>query len=292
MTVTLNGKPIEAAANAAGFIAVKSMYKDGDVIELKMPMSMRTECMPDNPGRIAFFYGPVLLSADLDGKREVPLLVGQADTLIKAFSPADKAMHFKAKGIGKVLSGEQWKDTDIVLLPHFEVADQWYTVYLDVFNASQWQQKQKEYLDQLRIRKELEARTVDSIDIGQMQPERDHNLDSDKSNVGEFAGHHWRDARDGGWFAFDMKVLPDTSLELVCTYWGGDSGGREFDILINDVKIATQRLDNDKPGKLWDAIYAIPKELTQGKDKVRVKLAAHPGKSAGGLFGCRVLKKP
>jgi hypothetical protein len=184
-----------------------------------------------------------------------------------------------------------WKETDIHLVPHFEVADRWYTVYMDVFNQSQWEQKQKEYEQELRARKEMEARTIDAIGIGQMQPERDHNLDSDKSNVGEFGGHKWRDARDGGWFAFDMKVLPDMPMGLVCTYWGSDSSGREFDILVDDVKIAAQRLNNDKPGKFWDATYAIPQELTKGKDKVRIKLAAHPGRMAGGLFDCRVLKK-
>jgi DUF1680 family protein len=290
MTATINGKPYEMKTNDDGFIVIERKFKDGDIIELNMPMTLRTESMPDNSSRVAFFYGPILLSADMDGSQNVPALVGQIDALIKTFVPADKPLHFKAKGIGKVLTADEWKDTEILLVPHFEVADQWYTVYMDAFSASQWEQKQKEYQEQLRIRRELEARTADSIGIGQMQPERDHNLDSDKSNVGEFSGHHWRDARDSGWFAFDMKVLPDVPLELVCTYWGGDSG-REFDIWVNDVKIATQKINNDKTGKFWDVTYAIPQELTKGKEKVRVKLAAHSGRTAGGLFGCRVLKK-
>lgn len=162
---------------------------------------------------------------------------------------------------------------------------------MDVFTPAQWEAKQKEYQQELRIRKEMDARTVDYIGIGQMQPERDHNLAGDKSNVGQFGDKHWRDARDGGWFAFDMKVLPDTPMELVCTYWGSDGGGREFDILVDEVKIAAQQLNNDKPDKFWDATYPIPQELTKGKEKVRVKLAAHPGRMAGGLFGCRILKK-
>jgi DUF1680 family protein len=292
MTISINGKPVAAKTNDAGFIVVERKYKDGDIIELKMPMNLRTESMPDNPGRVAFFYGPILLCADLDGGQDVPALVGRTDALLNAFSPIlDKPLELKAKGIGRILTPDGWKEADIHLVPHFEVADQWYTVYMDVFNPSQWEQKQKEYQNELRIRKETEARTVDSLGVGQMQPERDHNLDSEKSNVGEFSGHKWRDARDGGWFAFDMKVLPDTPMELICTYWGSDGDGREFDILVNDIKIATQKLNNDKPGKLWDKSYAIPEELTKGKEKVRVKFAAHPGRMAGGLYGCRVLKK-
>jgi DUF1680 family protein len=292
MTVSVNGKSVETKANEAGFIVVKRKYKNGDMIELKMPMALRTESMPDNPNRIAFFYGPTLLCADLGSTREAPALVGQLDSLLKTFLPVPgKALQFESKGIGRVLTADGWKETDIYLVPHFEAADQWYTVYMDMFSVSQWEQKQKEYQDQLRIQKEIEARTVDAVGLGQMQPERDHNLESDKSNVGEFSGRKWRDARDGGWFAFDMKVLPETPMEMVCTYWGSDSGGREFDILVNDVKIAAQQLNNDKPGKFWDAAYVIPQELTQGKEKVRVKIAARPGRMAGGLFDCRVLKK-
>ncbi len=292
MTVSVNGKSIETTPNADGFIAIGQKYKNGDVIELEMPMKLRTESMPDNPDRVAFFYGPTLLCADLGGSRDVPALVGELNSLLKTFSPiAGKSLEFRAKGIGRISTADGWKETDVHLVPLFEVADQWYTVYMDVFNQSQWEQKQKEYEQELRVRKEMKARTTDAIGIGQMQPERDHNLDSEKSNVGEFGGHKWRDARDGGWFAFDMKVLPDMPMELVCTYWGSDSSGREFDILVDDVKIAAQRLNNDKPGKFWDATYAIPQELTKGKDKVRIKLAAHPGRMAGGLFDCRVLKK-
>jgi hypothetical protein len=36
--------------------------------------------------------------------------------------------------------------------------------------------------------------------------------------------------------------------------------------------------------------YPIPRELTRGKEKVTVRLQAHPDKWAGGLFGCRVMK--
>jgi hypothetical protein len=80
-------------------------------------------------------------------------------------------------------------------------------------------------------------------------------------------------------------------MELVLTYWGSDAGNRVFDILVDDVKIATQTLENLKAGEFVDVSYAIPAELTGGKEKVRIKLAAQPGKMAGGLYGAKMMKK-
>jgi hypothetical protein len=34
----------------------------------------------------------------------------------------------------------------------------------------------------------------------------------------------------------------------------------------------------------------LPAHVTQGKAKVTVKFQAHPGKTAGGVFGCAILK--
>jgi hypothetical protein len=67
-------------------------------------------------------------------------------------------------------------------------------------------------------------------------------------------------------------------------------GPREFDILIDGRKIATQKLNNNRPEMFYDEIYPIPDELTKGKAKITVRFQAHPGNMAGGVFDCRVLK--
>ena len=80
-------------------------------------------------------------------------------------------------------------------------------------------------------------------------------------------------------------------MQLVCTFWGSDAGGRGFDILIDGQKLVTQTLENNQPGAFYDETYAIPVSLTQGKSQVTVTFRAHPGRTAGGLFGARVMKK-
>ena len=87
-----------------------------------------------------------------------------------------------------------------------------------------------------------------------------------------------------------MKVLPDRPVCLTVTYWGGDSGNRAFDILIDGRKLATQKLNAPKPGSFTDVTYAVLADLTKGKEKVTVKFQAHPGSMAGGVFGCRIVR--
>ena len=78
---------------------------------------------------------------------------------------------------------------------------------------------------------------------------------------------------------------------MLCSYWGSDSGGRVFDVLVNETKVATQTLDNNEPGHFFDAVCAIPEELTRGKEKVTVRFQAHAGRTAGGVFGCRIIRR-
>jgi hypothetical protein len=125
--------------------------------------------------------------------------------------------------------------------------------------------------------------------IGEMQPERDHGVEGDKTGAGEAFGRKWRHATDGGWFAFNLKVAPDRSNDLVLTYWGGEAGQRTFDVLVNGTKVGTQTLNQNQPGNFFDVVYPLEQSLTAGKESVTVRLQARPGNWAGGLFGARML---
>lgn len=287
--VMVNGAAVTATAGPTGYIDVLRTFRTNDTVSITLPMSMRIEGMPDKPERIAFLYGPTLLNADLSDT-PLPALVGEQDQLLAAFKPADKSLEFGAQGIGRILGLDGWKPCDVHLLPHFRTADQRYSVYMDSFTEAGWKDRLAQYEAELQRQRQIEARMTDVLLIGQMQPERDHNLTGENTTSGEHAGRKWRHAENGGWFAFDMKVDANAKMELVCTYWGADAGGREFDILIDDVKIATQKLERNKPDEFFDAVYALPRELTGGKEKVRVRFQAHPDKMAGGLYGCRMMK--
>lgn len=85
-----------------------------------------------------------------------------------------------------------------------------------------------------------------------------------------------------------MKVKPGVALQV--TYWG-DERQREFEILIDGQKLASQVLNLDQPGKFFDVVYPIPAELIRGKTTVRVRFAPLPKNTAGPVFGVRVFSE-
>jgi len=84
--------------------------------------------------------------------------------------------------------------------------------------------------------------------------------------------------------------LPNQPMTLMMTFWGSDAGGRVFNVLVDGRKIATETLNNNQPGKLFHQRWQLPAALTAGKHHITVRLQAHSGMMAGGLFGCRTLR--
>jgi hypothetical protein len=85
-----------------------------------------------------------LLCADLNGDKTVPILVGSPAAIPSAFQRIEnKPLEFVSQEGGKVLSANGWKEIKVRLAPLFEVADQWYSVYMDVYSEARWQKEQK-----------------------------------------------------------------------------------------------------------------------------------------------------
>ncbi len=136
----------------------------------------------------------------------------------------------------------------------------------------------------------MAARTLDSVTIGDPQSEAGHQLKGEKTVSGDWDDRRWRHAVEGGWFSYAFKSGAGEPVVLACTYRGDDFGPREFDILVEGEKIATQKLDHNRPGEFFDVEYPLPANLIGGKAWITVKFQAHPANFAGGLFGCGIRK--
>jgi len=254
-------------------------------------MTVRTEGFRDNPRRLAIMYGPVVLCAEIDPKKPAPVMLAAPEAVAPAVKPvAGKTLEFTLPGALVRTAGEE-SAADVTLTPFYKQYKKPYIVYWDVLTEEQWKQKQEEQKAALEKQKLLRARAIDTVDIGQAASEKKHDLQGDKTSAGEHAGKNYRHAPDGGWFSYRMKVLPDKPVEILCTYWGSDGAGRTFDVLVDGTKIATEKLAGKHPGQFFDQTYAVPADLTKGKDSVVIKFQAQPNNFAGGVFGCAVLRK-
>ncbi len=299
--VRINGREEKVKAKPQSYLTLSREWKDGDKIEVRLPMSLHLYRARDDKNLGVVMFGPLVLAGELgregmpknlcvgnnkqysgDPAGAVPVLVAESgDPASWIKRTGDKDLKFRTQKVGK--------PKDVSLIPLHEMHDQRYTVYWKLLTEAEWgKEKAAREAEQRRL-KELEARTVDLV-TPVAELERAHNQQGKGSGSGAAFGRRWRDARGGGWFSYDMKVLGDGPVTLIVTYWGGDSGNRVFDILIDGKKIATQKLNRNKPGEFIDVTYAVPVDLTKGKKKVTVKFQAHPGGTAGGAFGCRIVK--
>ncbi len=290
--VKVNGEIIDFNQKPGSFVAVDREWKNGDRVDVSFPFTIRTESMPDDSNRIALFYGPIVLAGELGAENDtnaykplyVPVLMTTESNPEKWTRPVEGEVNtFETVKVGY--------PHDLVLKPFYEYYNRRYSVYFDKFTPDRWKVYQAEYQHQLLEKKNLEKRTIDFFQPGEMQPERDHHFTTDKGWVEVYQDRKGRIADRGGFFSFSMQVDKNAPADLWIECWGGYTGSKTFDILIDDQVIATENISDRAPGKFISFEYAIPNALTNGKDHIIVTFKPHDGHRAGPVFGVRTLKR-
>lgn len=298
----LNGVLLAVASIPGSYAELRRTWKTGDVLRFTVPMTTRTESTPDNPNKTAFLYGPLVLAGDLGPVPQggsVPYAADQAnnfnkptaDVPVLVAAAGAAANDVKRTSENDLVFRIASDDKDITLRPLNELPYDYYTVYFDVTTPEQYAQRKAALEAGAAREKELAARLVDEYRPGEQQSEVDHNQQGENTNSGDWQNRKYRHAEKGGWFSFEQKVLPDTPVDLLITYWGSDAGNRTFDILVDGQKIATETLNRNQPGQFFDRSYPLPSELTHGKRKVTVRFQARPNGFAGGIFGAKMMKQ-
>ena len=313
LKIIVNGKAIPVTAHPSSYIAVSRNWKKGDVIQVMLPMHNSIEYMPNVPNYIAVMHGPVLLGAktgteDLiglvaddsrwghiaSGKKlpidKAPIIIeDNVASLTNKIKPVPgKPLTFTTTGIKFV------NPVDVIFEPFFKIHDSRYMMYWMTLTNNQY----RSYLDSLAIiEKEklaLQQRTIDFVAPGEQQPEADHGMQksNNNSNTGNRLDEFWRDARNEGYFSYNLSTNKESNLSLIVRYWGAEWGNRKFDIYINDEKLLTE--DNTgrwNQSKFYDLEYLIPDSMVNGKENIRVKFQAIAGNTAGAVYYIRLVRK-
>jgi uncharacterized protein len=289
--IRVNGSRKRIKQQPGSFVAIERTWKTGDVVDIRIPFTLRLEAMPDDSNRVAVMYGPLVMAGDLGPVNDsashetmyVPVFMTEEREPSVWMKPvAEKPNTFMTINTGR--------PRDVEMKPFYSVYDRRYSVYWDLFDEAGWDVLQNDYkAEQARIRKLKEAE-IDFVQPGEMQPERNHNFKGEKTTPWTFRERPYRESR-GGWFSFDLKTEPNMANALVVDYWGGFPGAKTFDIFINGKIITTENITNKKEGEFITIQYDIPGEITKGRDKVIVRFQAHPGNMAGPVFGVRTIRK-
>jgi len=285
----VNGAIQNVIVDNEGYLVLNRKWENNDKVEFITPENIYTKAIPDNINRKALFYGPVLLAGVLgdnepDPIQGIPVFVTNETNPNKWLQMVDKkTLAFNTVNIAQ--------PTEVKLIPFNETENEHYSVYWDVFTPDTWAVQQKRYEEEIKQQEELEKRTTDIIRLGEMQPERDHNLTGEHLITGEDHQKKWRATEEGGFISYTMNTDPNKQNTLINTYWGMDNRQRAFDILIDGVKVGSEDLGKYKENKFYNTPYLIPIELTKGKSKVTVKLVPKANNTVGPVYGSRMAKE-
>lgn len=275
--VSVNGKEVRQHAEPTSYLRLERTWRDGDTVRLHLPMRLHPVPMPDDPELVAVMYGPVVV-AGLSPDPEAYFVADPKHPEQWIERLDDRSLTFRTrKGF-----------PSLRFIPLNQVMDQPYGVYWRVVRPDS--PTLRALQAEAEKRRQREERTVDQVVIGDKDSEREHNLQGERTADGPFGIRHWRHAVKGGWWSWDLAILPDQPMILSCTYWGSDTGHRAFDLVVDGKRVATQVLDRNAPGRFFTVDYPLPAELTRGKKRVTIRFQAHPDSLAGGVFECRTLR--
>jgi uncharacterized protein len=280
-TVLVNDKPFTAGSDK-GYVLLRRRWKAGDTVRLSLPLDLRMEAAAGDDRLVALLRGPMVLAADL-GPSDKPFS-GLAPALVGADILATIAASDKAKAVYRSIGSG--RPGDMKFKPFYALYERRAAVYFNAYTDAEWAAAEVAFRKEEARLKELADRSVDVMHLGEMQPERDHDLQSDISYPVSYRGRNGRDARTGGFFSFRMKCT-DGPLLLQASYWG-EERNRDFHVSVDGERIARVNLDGSHPGVFIDEEYAVPERLTKGKANILVRFEPETGFMAGPVFGVRL----
>lgn len=138
-SVKINGNALEAAPTPGSYFTIARSWKNGDRIELTLPMRLHLQHMPDDRNMIAVLYGPLVLAGDLGSegldpkmmegpsgpqirrapKVDVPPLRPAGGDPASWIKPGAKHLSFRTAG----------QHRDVTLAPLNSIFGERYTVY-------------------------------------------------------------------------------------------------------------------------------------------------------------------
>jgi DUF1680 family protein len=300
MTMTVNGAAVPAELTGGSYAVIEREWKTGDRIDVRLPMTIHTEAMPDDPKMIALMYGPIVLAGDLgreglDSVKRygpsappvgrvrtptVPVFVGDVASVTSKVTPvAGAPLHFATHGLAQ--------PHDVTLLPFYQIVDQRYTVYWNVLSPAEWEKRNADRAATEARRRGVAQRTIDAVIVDAANDEQTHAYRGENATEGYFEGRRTREAR-GGWFSYELKADPNRPVVLACGYRGSEGRRRSFDVIVDGRTVATESLEYH-PTEQIDREYVMPETFTQGKDRITVRFQAHPDAIAGAVIEVRTV---
>lgn len=244
--------------------AIVSGLKDGDTIEVTLPMNITVHGLPDNDAVYAFKYGPIVLSAKLGTTNMtttytgVSVLIPAAKLIEEEYisdgtdtisvvngSVADFMANINdnlVKTEGKLEWTLEHTDANLTFVPHYSQHTERYGIYFNyesnsgAFNVSRYLREKEDA--------RFAAALLDTVQPGYGQYENDelHNMtELGTGSTGATGNGTSRLANAGGSFVYTMYANPDCDNALELTLKKEDNG-KSLQILVGNEIVYNETL--------------------------------------------------
>jgi DUF1680 family protein len=288
-SVKVNGEQVENLPGPSNYVELKRTWKTGDLVQLNLPKALHLEPLPDNPHRAAILWGPLVLAGDLGSEHGFAAWKpGAVPVLVAADRPVSDWLKPVAAQPGCFRTGGVGRDHDVDLVPFYRLHRRTYGVYWDLFSPQEWEKKAAEFATEQDRQSKLVRATVAFAQPGEMQPERDFNMQGEQTSPERVMGRPGR--RGSQWFTFDLPVETNHPMTLVATYYADEWRKRSFELLADGQRIGEQVIEQRGAPHFFDVEYPIPATMLQGKEKVTIRFQATHGNEIAAVFGLRMIR--
>jgi DUF1680 family protein len=305
LNVRINGEFQQLASRPSSHVELNRIWKNGDRVELSLPMELTLENLGNSDQYGAILYGPILLAAELGAKgitedefdqkmdhsavhtlslSQTPVLSGSHAQILSS------AQQQRSETLSFSLSCPD-RETPISMIPLYRLHFQRYAIYWRIFPTDRDRLAYRQALQDVE-RKITRANSlaVDSVIICDDESEKIHGFECVNSTTGVDDERAWRRANKGGWLSYLVTVQPGKENFLWVEYHGAEIEQNQFSILFDGHRVASEAnlKDFDLP-VIYGKVYRIPGELTANKDSLTVKFQANWPYVSPRIFALRIL---
>jgi DUF1680 family protein len=322
MTVRINGVAQAIGGGPGEFRTIDRVWREVDVVEVQLPLALRTEPLPGDATRVALLVGPILLAGEVGASTAWPdaadtagtVLVPDGRPLAEWLEPGAGPLQFKATVA---------RPGTVRVKPFFQTNEEPYTVYWEVLAPDQWRQREAQWTRLQAERQRREARTVDRVAVGDAVSEAAHGFKGAGTvrfpspdlapaaiaaaprgtyitlhhRTGFLPERNYRVALAPSSFSYRLQVPEAGPADLVCTFFGRCPYPRplrlNYQVKVDGVAVAEEKLTaaDDFPTFLHEKVIPLPPEALAGKSTIEVAFVPGPGGRTENVMEVRVVRR-
>jgi uncharacterized protein len=135
--VKVNGVSLAAFSSPSSYLAISRQWKNGDRVEISLPMDLHIQAMPDNGAVQAVMYGPLVLAGKFDSVTQ-DMMYGDLEPRGETYKVPDisadpeKPTAWVGQGSSPLIFQAAGQEKDFAMVPLYKVLQNRYAVYWNV----------------------------------------------------------------------------------------------------------------------------------------------------------------